>query len=99
MKNDVSKELLPMLKKYKECVQKNTLLCIPFTTLTDYLWLLKGVCEKLSVLGSNSLLYLAAAVSDFYIPSEQMVLRSNTILIFITLRSLFALILLVIYPG
>jgi len=42
------------------------LLKIPFSSLSSYLWLLRGSCR---VLPPGSLLYLAAAVSDFYIPA------------------------------
>lgn len=73
MKKDVSEHLLPFLQRYRKCIEKNALLCIPFTTLSDYLWLLKGICEKLSPLEARAALYLAAAVSDFYIPPEEMV--------------------------
>ena len=49
------------------------LLEVPFTTLFEYLWMLRTICERL---GGNGLdrqvmLYLAAAVSDFYIPKDQ----------------------------
>ena len=45
---------------------------IPFTTLSDYLWLLRACCEALAPLGEHAMLYLAAAVSDFYIPASSM---------------------------
>ena len=45
---------------------------IPFTTLSDYLWLLRACCETLAPLGEHAMLYLAAAVSDFYIPASSM---------------------------
>ena len=57
-----------ILLQFKE--DKNRLLEISFTTLNDYLWLLKSVCHELKVFGSKAMLYLAAAVSDFYIPNQ-----------------------------
>ncbi|KAH8023115.1 hypothetical protein HPB51_010899 [Rhipicephalus microplus] len=48
------------------------LLQISFTSLTDYLFLLKACAVALRPLGSRALLYLAAAVSDFYVPPENM---------------------------
>ena len=45
---------------------------ISFTSLADYMWYLRGVCERLGTLGSRVMLYMAAAVSDFYIPSSAM---------------------------
>ena len=49
------------------------LLELPFTTLFEYLWLLRTICERFGSigLGSKAMLYLAAAVSDFYIPKDQ----------------------------
>ncbi|CAG7831706.1 unnamed protein product [Allacma fusca] len=49
-----------------------TCLEITYVTLGDYLWLLKGISKELNSLSSRALLYLAAAVSDFYIPKKEM---------------------------
>ena len=57
-----------ILVQFKE--DKKRLLEISFTTLNDYLWLLKSVCHELKVFGNKAMLYLAAAVSDFYIPNQ-----------------------------
>ena len=57
-----------ILLQFKE--DKKRLLEISFTTLNDYLWLLKSVCHELKVFGNKAMLYLAAAVSDFYIPNQ-----------------------------
>ena len=51
----------------------DALLCIPFTTLADYLHLLKGASQKLTESGVPLMFYLAAAVSDFYVPKQQLV--------------------------
>ena len=49
---------------------------ITFTTLAEYLHILHVLTESaLAPLGSKAMLYLAAAVSDFYIPSANMVCR------------------------
>ena len=42
-------------------------------TLSDYLFLLRASSEALSPLGRNVMFYLAAAVSDFYIPDNELV--------------------------
>lgn len=63
--------LLPVLKKYKEAKDANKFLTVPFTTLIEYMWLLRGSCMLMD--SKYSLLYLAAAVSDFYIPPNEMV--------------------------
>ncbi len=57
-------------KDYKET--KSRLFNIPFTSLNDYLFWLKGSAELLGPHNENVMLYLAAAVSDFYIPADQM---------------------------
>lgn len=48
------------------------LLPIGFTTIFDYLFLLREACESLSAVGRRALIFLAAAVSDFYIKEEEM---------------------------
>lgn len=67
-----------ILSKYKESLKKNRLLQISFTTLSEYLWLLRGACQALSVLEKKAIIYLAAATSDFYIPSNEMVTYLTT---------------------
>lgn len=47
---------------------------ITYETLGDYLWLLKGIAQALDCMGPRAMLYLAAAVSDFYVPIHDMVL-------------------------
>lgn len=46
---------------------------ITFTTVTEYLYLLKGIAKIVNSLGANAMFYLAAAVSDFYLPAPEMV--------------------------
>lgn len=53
-------------------LHKTNLVMISFNTLSDYLWLLQATAQEMHVLGPMALLYLAAAVSDFYIPVSQM---------------------------
>ena len=73
VKNDCVNTVLPILMRYKSTKDSGSLFCISFTTLTEYLWLLRAACECLAPFGSRAMLYLAAAVSDFYIPSNKMV--------------------------
>lgn len=47
-------------------------LTVTFTTLVDYMHLLRGAACALDVAGSRAMLYLAAAVSDFYLPQRLM---------------------------
>ena len=60
------------LMKYKSIKQKNLLLKIEFTSLFEYLALLELICNAINPLDKNALIYLAAAVSDFYLPKSEM---------------------------
>lgn len=61
-----------VLQKYKKTMQQDKLIQISFSTLTEYLWLLRTACQALACLKDKALLYLAAAVSDFYVPFDEM---------------------------
>jgi len=61
-----------VLEKYKEALDQRKLLQLTFTTVSEYLWLLRSACQILAPLENKAILYLAAAVSDFYIPSNEM---------------------------
>lgn len=65
-------KMLLVLRKYNWAKENNTLLLLPFTTITDYLWSLREIAQLMRPLGSKSLFYLAAAVSDFFIPKNRM---------------------------
>lgn len=79
MKPDSVDVLAPILNKYKQAHEAGKILYVNFTTVSDYFWLLRAACECLITSGSKALLYLAAAVSDFYVPSNQMVKFKNII--------------------
>jgi len=66
-------DLLDVLTAYKSVQQSGRLHTLTFVTVNDYLWLLRAVSQELSVLGRNVLYYLAAAVSDFFLPRQKMV--------------------------
>ena len=55
---------------YASC--KALLLALPFTTVDDYLDLLREASLALKPAGRRALLVLAAAVSDFYVPANEM---------------------------
>ncbi|XP_023582913.1 phosphopantothenate--cysteine ligase 1 isoform X3 [Trichechus manatus latirostris] len=60
------------LRSYQEAAVAGTFLAVEFTTLADYLHLLQAAALALSPLGSSAMFYLAAAVSDFYVPVSEM---------------------------
>ncbi|KAJ2725913.1 Phosphopantothenate--cysteine ligase cab2 [Coemansia sp. Benny D115] len=66
---DLVKDNLELYQKYNA---ENKLLMINFTTLNDYLFLLREASLQLAPLGARAMFYLAAAVSDFFIPSHSM---------------------------
>lgn len=66
-------KMLKVLRQYNSAKQKNLLLTLPFTTINDYLFVLRAIAQLMRPLGPNGLLYLAAAVSDFFVPPERMV--------------------------
>jgi phosphopantothenate-cysteine ligase len=63
-----SSKVLSVLKKYDEAKEKNMLLSLPFVTIDDYLHKLRALSHAMRPLGHDGLLYLAAAVSDFFLP-------------------------------
>jgi phosphopantothenate-cysteine ligase len=49
------------------------LVSVHFYTVADYLFLLQRIGQMLAPLGRSAMLYLAAAVSDFYLPESRLV--------------------------
>ena len=67
-------DLLEVLTAYKSVQTSRTLHTLTFVTVNDYLWLLRAVSQELSMLlKRKAMFYLAAAVSDFFLPSQKMV--------------------------
>jgi hypothetical protein len=66
-------DLLEVLTMYKAVQAAGTMLTLAFVTVNDYLWLLRAVSQELAVFRSRVLYYLAAAVSDFFLPRRKMV--------------------------
>ncbi len=65
-------KIRPLLRESKRVSETNLLKEVTFTSLSDYLWLLRSACVDLDGLGSKAIVYLAAAVSDFYVPTRHM---------------------------
>ena len=51
---------------------KDSLLMIPFQTVTDYMTGLQQLCSLLKPFGRSALIYACAAVSDYYIPNDEL---------------------------
>ena len=69
---NVTPEMKLALRQHAAVAQAGTLLKLPFVTITDYLFLLRSAALALAPAGRGGMMYLAAAVSDFYIPAQQM---------------------------
>jgi phosphopantothenate-cysteine ligase len=72
---DVDENVKQRVRCEVEClhaVQKEQrYLCLSFETLAEYLASLRAVAEAMEPLGARGCLFLAAAVSDFYIPDDE----------------------------
>jgi phosphopantothenate-cysteine ligase len=66
-------KLKPVLEAYNRSQTEGTLLSVDYQTVTDYLWLLRNVSKVMAPLGRRGMFYLAAAVSDFFLPDERTV--------------------------
>ncbi|KAK3174221.1 hypothetical protein OEA41_001465 [Lepraria neglecta] len=64
-------KMLGVLRKYNAARRENKLLILPFTTITEYLWELREIATLMRPLGPKALFYLAAAVSDFFLPKDR----------------------------
>lgn len=59
-------------EQYIESCKNDTLLSIPYVTVTSYLNFLRVISIELRPLESKVMIYLGAAISDFYIPENEM---------------------------
>jgi len=66
-----STALRPVLRDYHQARKAGTLLRLTFVTVSDYLFLLRELSRVMQPLGRSGMYYLAAAVSDFYVPSQK----------------------------
>jgi phosphopantothenate---cysteine ligase (ATP) len=67
-----SSRLHRALKERSEALRENRILSLPFRTVTSYLAALELVANSVNDCRSLVIFYMAAAVSDFYIPDEEM---------------------------
>lgn len=71
--DEYQSDMIRVYRDYQQAKRHGTLLTISFTTVTEYLWELREVAKLLQPLGCNAMFYLAAAVSDFFVPKDRMV--------------------------
>ncbi|XP_067826671.1 phosphopantothenate--cysteine ligase [Heptranchias perlo] len=65
-------DIVPVLQRYMAVREAGLLLPVEFSTLSDYLYLLRAAAQALNPIGPKAMFYLAAAVSDFFIPASEM---------------------------
>ena len=66
-------EVKDVLSSYKAVCKEDTLLKVSFTSINEYLFYLVEFAKALFPLEQRVIFYLAAAVSDFYIPQGTLV--------------------------
>ncbi|KAJ3318639.1 hypothetical protein HDU76_000779 [Blyttiomyces sp. JEL0837] len=69
---EYSQTMRKVLIKYNKAKSEGLLEMIDFVTVSDYLFLLRAITQCMSPIGKNAMFYLAAAVSDFFIPQSKM---------------------------
>jgi len=73
VRDEHQEKMRAVLKQYQTAKKEGVLLLLPYTTINEYLWALKDIAISMKPLGANALFYLAAAVSDFFVPRDRMV--------------------------
>lgn len=66
-------DMIAVYRRYVAAKNDNLLLILSFVTITEYLWELREVAQLMKPLGPRAMFYLAAAVSDFFVPQDRMV--------------------------
>lgn len=72
VRDEYHDQMRDVLRKYRYAKQNNLLLLLSFTTVSEYMFELRSLAKLMRPLGPNALFYLAAAVSDFFIPRSRM---------------------------
>ncbi|KAK2155292.1 hypothetical protein LSH36_243g01045 [Paralvinella palmiformis] len=72
VQGDQKSRVHSILSQYDHVKSSELLLLVEFTTLGEYLYNLRAAAQILRSAQKRAMLYLAAAVSDFYIPAGQL---------------------------
>ena len=72
VKEEYQHQMRTVLRQYAASKRNGTLLLLPYTSITEYLWCLREMAFLLRPLGPSALFYLAAAVSDFFVPKDKL---------------------------
>ena len=72
--NPAGREFLAQVLRARHHALSNDMLhTLTFVTVNDYLFMLRAVSAEMAKLKRNSMYYLAAAVSDFFLPRQKLV--------------------------
>lgn len=69
---EYQEKMRKVLRQYQHAKKERLLLLLPYTTVTEYLFALRDLAMLMRPLKGRALFYLAAAVSDFFIPRDKM---------------------------
>ena len=69
---EYQQKMKQVLEQYQAAKKNRLLLLLSFTTVNEYLFELRSLATLMQPLGPRALFYLAAAVSDFFIPRDRM---------------------------
>lgn len=72
VRKEYQEKMKYVLQQYHFAKKNRMLLLLPFTTVTEYLFELRSLATLMQPLGNRAMFYLAAAVSDFFIPRDKM---------------------------
>jgi phosphopantothenate-cysteine ligase len=72
VRKEYQEKMRRVLQQYHLAKDNRLLLLLPFTTVTEYMFELRSLATLMQPFGSRALFYLAAAVSDFFIPRDRM---------------------------
>jgi len=70
--NTTVSDIVTAIHRYREALETMVLIEVEFESVQDYLFLLRDITPTLTPLKHRVLLYLAAAVSDFYVPEYKL---------------------------
>lgn len=68
----LSEKLTDIVNDYQKFIRPDTFITIPFTKLSEYLHSLRIICTCIKEVRMDAMIYLAAAVSDYFISSNQL---------------------------
>jgi phosphopantothenate---cysteine ligase (ATP) len=72
VRKEYQKKMRYVLQQYQSAKRNRMLLLLSFTTVTEYLFGLRSLATIMQPLETRAMFYLAAAVSDFFIPKDKM---------------------------